>query len=163
QELRQEAIRRLTGTKGGRALLTRALMEAASPESTWGLARALAPFASQFEHASGGLLKQVAAYLESDDRRADPLLFLLRGIDGKLLREWLEGRALAFRKKKKYEAALLYLRLIARDPACSEDIRFELAATGLKLSDHSLPVESRTGDPALQQFARLLRTPQIDP
>jgi HEAT repeat protein len=163
RELKQEAITRLAQTKRGRDLLVKALLEASTPDAAWTLARTLSSFAGQFARFFGSLFKQASTYLEADDRRADPLLFLLREVDGKTFRDRLEVRALSFRKKKKYESALLYLRLMARDPACSEEVRFELAATGLRLSDRNLAIDSRHSDPALQQFARLLRSHEVDP
>ena len=60
-----------------------------------------------------------------------------------------------WRKKKEYATALLYLRLLARDPASGFPIRFELAACGLKVSGHDLAPEARAADPGLQQFANL--------
>ncbi len=62
---------------------------------------------------------------------------------------------LHWRKKKAYETALLYLRLLIRDPACGFPIRLELAACGLKVSGHDLSAEARASDPCLQQFATL--------
>src|SRR5205814_7525631 len=47
-------------------------------------------------------------------------------------------------------------------PAGSEDIRSELAATGLKLSAHDTAKEARAADPSLGQFARLLQNPAFD-
>jgi hypothetical protein len=67
------------------------------------------------------------------------------------------------RKKKAYAEALIYLRLLARDPACGEALRFEMAACGLKLSEHDLASEARTADPSLQQLARLVHSYDIDP
>src|SRR5262249_46226777 len=163
QSVREEALTRLCALKAGRSILLDALLEASTAEGAWNLARPVARFAGQYAKAFGRLFKQASNYLEADDRRADALLFLLRQIDAKSLRARLEHRAFDLRKKKRYEPALLYLRLMARDPACSEDVRFELAACGLKLSDHNLAVESRNSDPALQQFARLLRSDQIPP
>jgi hypothetical protein len=52
---------------------------------------------------------------------------------------------------------------LTRDPACGEALRFEMAACGLKASEHDLAVESRTADPSLQQFARLVRSHDVDP
>ena len=72
-------------------------------------------------------------------------------------------KALALRKKKNYNTALIYLRLLVRDPGCGEAIRFELAACGLRLSEHTHAVESRTADPCLDQFARLVHGHEIDP
>jgi hypothetical protein len=69
---------------------------------------------------------------------------------------------LALRKKKDFLGAVSYFRLLARDPACSEEIRFELAATGLKIANHDLAPEARQAEPSLGQFARLLQDQGFD-
>src|SRR5207302_1484874 len=101
--------------------------------------------------------------LEEADRRADALLFLLREVNPRELRDQLEERAVALRKKKRYATALIYLRLLARDPACGESIRQELAACGLKLSTKDVAAEARASDTCLQQFAILVHRHAVDP
>ena len=98
---------------------------------------------------------QVCDYLEANDRRADSLLFLLREADAAEVRQLLEDRAIYWRKKKGYENALLYLRLLIRDPSSGFPIRLELACCGLKVSRHDLSPEARASDPCLQQFTTL--------
>jgi hypothetical protein len=100
---------------------------------------------------------QACSSLEAGDRRADPLLYLLREAGPAELRERLEQRALSWRKKKAYPEALLYLRLLARDPACGFPVRLEQAACGLRVSPHELTPEARAADPCLQQFVNLLQ------
>ena len=80
---------------------------------------------------------------------------MLRESDAADLRDRLEQRALQHRKKKAYAAALTYLRLLGRDPACGFSIRLELAACGLKESGKDLASDSRGADPCLQQFVSL--------
>jgi HEAT repeat protein len=154
--LREQALARLTRLEQGRKALTKALLEAPSPDRVWLLARAQAPFVKDHPPAwRDTVFARACACLEAGDRRAEPLLFLLREADAAALRERLEERALALRKKKDYAAALLYLRLLARDPACGFPVRWELAACGLKVSSHELTAEARAADPCLQQFAIL--------
>jgi hypothetical protein len=108
------------------------------------------------------IFAKVCSYLEGGDRRADPLLFWLREAGFKELRDRLEERAVALRKKKQYATAMVYLRLLARDPACGEPVRIELAGCGLKVSSHGLDADARAGDPSLEQFAGLLHRHEID-
>ena len=110
-----------------------------------------------------GLFKQACAYLEAQDRRADALLFLLREADARNLRDRLEERALAQRKKKNYSGALIYLRLLTRDPACAETIRFEQAACSLRVSSKDLAADARASDLALHQFGGLLHRHETEP
>jgi hypothetical protein len=162
--LRQEVIKALGRIKRGRDALIRALLAADSPDDAWNLARTQIALKEGFAAGHKRRLFTLACeYLESEDRRADALLFLLREIDAKDLRDQLEERALDLRKKRKYALALMYLRLLGRDPACAESLRFEAAGCGLKNSQHDLAQESRSADPALQQFARLIHSHDIEP
>jgi HEAT repeat protein len=156
RSLRDGALARLTRLKQGQKALTAALLSAESAERAWLLVRAQAPFARKFPPQwREQVFAQVGAYLEANDRRADALLFLLREADAAELRQRLEERAIHWRKKKNYENALLYLRLLIRDPSSGFPIRLELACCGLKASPHDLAPEARASDPCLQQFATL--------
>jgi HEAT repeats len=154
--LREAALNYLAKLKHGRQALTTALLEAETPDQAWTLARTQVPLVGSYpEGWRDKVFGQACAYLEADDRRAEPLLFLLRETDGHDLRDRLEARALHWRKKKDYAQALHYLRLLARDPACGFPIRLELAACGLKVSGHDLSAEARANDPCLPQFVKL--------
>jgi HEAT repeat protein len=156
RSLRDGALARLTRLKQGQKTLTAALLEADSPDRAWMLARAQAPFARKYPPEwREKVFAQACKYLEANDRRADALLFLLREADAAELRQRLEERAVHWRKKKAYETALLYLRLLIRDPSSGFSIRLELACCGLKVSSHDLSPEARAGDPCLSQFATL--------
>jgi HEAT repeat protein len=155
--LRKEALTILARLKEGRKALLDGLIKAALPDPAWLLARTLASTAGELSpELRRRVLAEAQTRIEEGDRRADPLLFLLREADANALRDDLEERALALRKKKDYAAALNYLRLLTRDPACGPAVRFEAAACGVKLSGHDLTLDARTADPSLQQFAALV-------
>jgi HEAT repeat protein len=161
--LRDEALAALRSFPAGRETLLDKILTAASHDECWTLARAFAPTARQLTKAQRAkLLEHACDFHEHDDRRASPLWFLLREIDHDWTRDRLIDRAESLRQKKKYAEALGYYRLLAQDPACSEDTRFGLAATGLKLSGHDQAVEARQNDPALHQFGRLLQNPDFN-
>ena len=63
---------------------------------------------------------------------------------------------MAKRKKKDYETALKYLKLLARDPAVGFAVRLELALCGLKTSGKDVAGEARANDPCLRQFEHVL-------
>jgi HEAT repeat protein len=156
RSLRDAALARLTRLKQGQQALTTALLEADSPDRAWMLARPQAPFVRKYpQQWRERVFAQACKYLEANDRRADALLFLLREADAAELRQRLEERALQWRKKKAYDTALLYLRLLIRDPASGFPIRLELACCGLKVSPRDLAAEARANDPSLQQFSTL--------
>jgi hypothetical protein len=156
RSLRDGALARLTRLKQGQEALTAALLEADSPDEAWVLARAQAPFARKYPPQwREKVFAQTCEYLEANDRRAEALLFLLREADAAELRQRLEERAVHWRKKKAYETALLYLRLLIRDPSSGFSIRLELACCGQKVSSHDLSPEARSADPCLSQFATL--------
>jgi HEAT repeat protein len=155
--LRDEAIARLGRIDQGRRALAEALCEAHSVDQAWVVARALTPFASQVDPVlRKKLMTQALRYLEKGDRRADPLLAALKAADAAALRTALEKHAESQRKKKKYDTAIIFLRLLARDPACGAPLRMELAACNLKVSARDVNPEARAADPALQHFAALL-------
>jgi HEAT repeat protein len=162
--LRDEALKALARLKHGPQTLVRALVEAESVDRSWALARVQAPLVREYRpELRKTLFAQACDYLEKDDRRADAFLFLLREADPRGLRDQLADRATALRKKKKYAVALAYLRLLARDPACGEPIRQELAACGLKVSEKDLAADARASDPSLHQFAALQHRHAVDP
>ncbi len=161
--LREETLKALGGYGAGRAVVLEELLDASEVDRAWFLARALGPSAKEFSAGQRGkLFSRAAEYHDAEDRRAPALLFLLRETDHAWLRDRLEAKAQELRKKKKYAAAIGYFRLLVQNPACSEETRFELAATGLKESPHDVSAENRKNDPALNQFARLLQNPAFD-
>ncbi len=136
--------------------MTAALLDAPTADKAWPLARAQAPFAKDYpEKIRANVFTQACKHLGAGERRADPLLFLLREADAADLRERMERQAAAVRKKKGCADALPYLRWLGRDPACGLAIRLQLAACGLRVSGHDLAAEARTADPCLQQFVNL--------
>lgn len=154
--LREEALLRLSRLEYGRTALTKALLEAPTTDRAWPLAKVQASFVKDYPADwRDTVFAQVCAHLEAVDRRAEPLLFLLREADAADLRDRLEKRALTLRKKEDYPNALLYLRLLTRDPACGFPVRLEHAACGLKASSHDLAAEAREGDFCLHHFAHL--------
>lgn len=151
------ARRHLAKLDHGRKALGAALASADTLDGLWQLARSVAPFADGFpEKLRGELFAKTAKYIEADDHRYDPLLFLLREADAAGLRDRLFEQAVAKRKKKDYETALKYLKLVARDPAVGFPIRLELALCGLKLSGKEVAADARANDPSLRQFEHLL-------
>jgi HEAT repeat protein len=155
--LRNDALAHLGRLDAGRTALAEALLTADSADAAWTLARTQEPFVAGYDKAlRERLFAQARDYLMAGDRRADALLHLLRIADAPGLRDRLEESALALRKKKQYDKALVYLRLLTRDPACAAPTRLEAAACALKVSGRDLSAEARATDPALQQFARLI-------
>jgi hypothetical protein len=155
--VRDAARAALQRLKAGRKALVEAVLVAEGHDETWQLARAIAGFAKEVTPAARDqLADQAFAYLEVSDHRADPFLFLLREIDAGRLQERLVEKAVALRKKKKYDAALGYLKVVARDPAIGFVVRLELALCGLKVSAKELAPHARDDDPALRSLDTLL-------
>lgn len=161
--LRDTAINCLAKLDQGRKALTDALLKTESAEDAWTLARAQTGLVKDYSPAlRKQLLSHACEYLEEGDRRADALIHLLREADNRELRDQLEERALARRKKKDYATALIYLRLLGRDPSCAAAVRMELAGCGLKVSAKDLSGEGRNSDPCLQQFAGLIHSHEAE-
>jgi hypothetical protein len=161
--VRDAARARLQRAKHGRKAVVAALAGAESADDAWQLARVAAGFPDDLSPAARKELTELACdYLEADDHRADALLFLLRAADPAALQEKLLDRAVALRKKKKYDQALTYLKVLARDPAIGFAVRLELALTGLKVSAKELDPHARDADPALRSFDTLFQQdPQL--
>lgn len=156
RNLREDALTRLRALKSGRAVLTQWLFDSDTPDRAWALARAQAAVVN--EQPKGWrdkIFTQAAKYLDDGDRRNEAFFFLLREGDANDLRERVEAKADGYRKKKDYESALRYLRLLTRDPACGFATRFEAAACELKVSPHELAHESRAAHPGLRTLANL--------
>ena len=155
--LRDAARAKLANLEHGRKALADALVAAPTAEEMWPLARSVAPFVGTFPaKLRGELLDTACEHLEAGDHRVDPLLFLLREADATGLRDKVFERAVAKRKKKDYETALRYLKLLARDPAAGLPVRLELAMAGLKTSAKELAADSRAADRSLQQFEHVV-------
>jgi len=161
--LRDNALAALHELKAGRGALFAAMLEAATPDETWNLARGQAALAQKWSSAQRATVFARASKLhDADDRREDALWFILREADRAWLGSQLEARALALRKKKNFAASLAYWRLLTRDPAVGPQLRFELAATELKLSNHDATASVRETDVSLQNFNRLLQDAAFD-
>jgi hypothetical protein len=155
--LRDAARAKLAKLEHGRKALAAAVLKAGTADEMWQLARSVAPFVGTFpDKLRTEFFAHACRYLEADDHRSDPLLFLLREADAVGLRDRLHEQGVARRKKKDYETALKYLKLLARDPAIGFPVRLELAMCGLKLSGKDVAADARANDPSLRQFEHVL-------
>jgi HEAT repeat protein len=154
RNLRDLARSRLASLEHGRQALVKSVLASEAQEELWALVKLIAPFSKGVTgKLRGEVLARACKFLEDDDHRSDPLFFLLREADAPALREELFERAVARRKKKDYETALQYLKLLARDPSVGFDVRFELATVGLKLSAKNVAADARANDLCLRNFS----------
>jgi hypothetical protein len=158
RKYRGEVLARLANLSKGRKALAKPLRDAETAEEAWDLARVVAPFAKGDPKTWGDeLFAAVGKHLEANDRRVDPLLFVLREAGAAELRDRLEAKAAALLKKEDFEKAFIYYRAAGRDPASGYSIRLGLGLVGLKLSNKNLEAEARMHEPALHHFADLVR------
>lgn len=161
--LRDAAFAALSKLEHGRSALIEALLTAENSDRAWMLARAQAPYAQEYPtKLRQKVFQKACAYLDANDRRADPLLYLLRESSPGYLREQLHDRAVELRKKKDYSGALQYLKLLQRDTSLGFPVRLELAACGLKVSGKELAREMRENDPCLHHFALLAQQDEAE-
>ena len=99
----------------------------------------------------------LSKHLEANDKRVDPLLFVLREAGAAELRDRLEAKAAALLKKEDFEKAFVYYKAAGRDPASGFSIRLGLGLVGLKLSNKDLETEARMHEASLHHFADLIR------
>ncbi len=136
---REEVLAQLARTEHGRKQLAARLVEVETADAAWPLARALAPLAAADPDAwADELFPRAAKYLETGDRRADPLLFVLREGGAAGLRDRLAKKAAALVAKKAFGPARLLYHYVTRDPAAGFPYRMALAACGLKVSAKEL-------------------------
>lgn len=155
--LREAALKRLHQLDKGWPALWDALMNADTPDHAWQMARALVPIFRPEEANRKALFNKACEYLDSGDRRADAFFHVLRETNPADLKERIEDRALALRKRKDYGGALNYLKLLTRDPACGLPWRLERACCGLKTSTRDVSPEARAADHCLEEFVSLFR------
>ena len=154
--VREAAQARLAKLKAGRKAVLAALQGASHPDDTWFLARLAANFAGEIPPATRKeLVEQVCAHLLAGEPRADALLYLLKAADAGALQDDFLERAIALRKQKKYEAALGFLKVLARDPSVGFAVRLELAFCGVRISGKELDPHARDADACLRNFATL--------
>ena len=151
------ARKKLSKLEHGRERLGGAILEAKTADEAWQLARSVASFAAEFpEKLRESIFARAGKYIETGDHRVDPLLFLLREVDSTKLRDRLFEQAISLRKKKDYDAALKYLKVLTRDPSAGYAIRLEAALCGLKKSVKEIAADSRGNDPCLRLFEQTL-------
>ena len=148
--LREAACALAAKSKPGQKALIESLLGEKNYDYSWNLARLLAGFIQEFgKWWHGSILKQLHDLIETGDRNADPLLFLMRESDAAVLNDALREKAQELRKKKKYQEASAYLKILTRDAGCPLDTKLELGCCLLKLSSRELGADARHGDPAL--------------
>ena len=158
RKYRDEVLAKLAGLAKGRKALAKPLRDAATADEAWALAKVIAPFAKGDPKTwAEELFAVTCKHLEANDRRADPLLFVLREAGAVELRDRLEAKAAGLKKKDDFERGLLFYKAAARDPSAGFSIRLGLATCGLKVSKKALEAEARAHDPSLHHFADLIR------
>jgi HEAT repeat protein len=156
--VRDASRAKLKQLKAGRKLLVHALLETEGHDDAWQLARTVVSFKAELTSASReSILATACKYLEKGDHRTDAMLFVLREIDAAALQEKLLERGIELRKKKKYDAAMTYLKAVARDPSIGFDARLEIALNGLKVSTKEMDPHDRDNDPCLRSFDTLFQ------
>ena len=160
RNLRERSLTLLAATEHGRAALSRATREAETAEQAWSLVRRR-PRLSRTPRQTGGRIVRASRPLPGSRRPPGrpALIFAARGGPGRPARP-SGKRAAHWRKKKHYPAALLYLRLLARDPACGFANRLELACCTLKHSARELGAEDRADRPGPAPVRRPAATPR---
>ncbi|QEL18183.1 HEAT repeat domain-containing protein [Limnoglobus roseus] len=158
RSVRDTARSRLQKLKSGRKALVKGLIESQGHDETWQFARTIATFGKELTpSARTEIFETTCAYLEKSDHRTDPFLFVLREIDAGELQDKLVEQAVGLRKKKKYDAAMTYLKAVARDPSVGFAVRLEIALNGLKVSRKEADPHSRESDPCLRNFDTLFQ------
>lgn len=100
--------------------------------------------------------RTLAKLVDGDQSTQQAYAFLLRRIAPETLQKTAIDKAKALKKKKDYDAALKYLRLVSGTELFSDDAKYEMAGVRLKQSRKDLSELHRRSDPALSLWSGLI-------
>jgi len=160
---REAAVEALQHNPAAAPLLLKRLETETDPNRLWTLARILDHHPQALKPATvKRLVARVLRHLEHDDRRAEPLAYLLgrtapEPFDGALIK-----RALAAKRKGRFAEAHRMLALLLRGDSPPPEAIYQSAVVALKLSPKAIARSKRHADPCLDRFDRLVGNAEIN-
>jgi hypothetical protein len=177
--IRDLAAESLTNVPSSREVLFERMMRDTDADRLWLFARILRPHAAAIApEQSRRLAERAVRLLDTEDRRYEPILFLLCGAAPHVARVALLHRARRKKRARQLDEAARTLRLLERNELFDAEVRYELAVVLWKLTGHAKPEprgDGRAADPALdlflglvperdlELFERLRREPALSP
>lgn len=99
--------------------------------------------------------------LVTDDRVWEPLLYLVRHWDPKMMYGWLMEEAGRFKKARQYAEAEACLRPLTRGDHFDSEARYELALAGIKTARSKGATSSPAASSCVELFKQLIRDPSF--
>ncbi len=103
------------------------------------------------------VFERAAAMLLADDRIWEPLLYVVRHHDPKLMYNWLMEESLKLRKARKYSDAENLLKPLSRGDHFDSEARFALALSGIKATRTRQGAPAAGGNHSFELFRQLVR------
>jgi hypothetical protein len=154
---REHALAALQRNPAAVPLLVRRIKAEEDPDRLRTFARALEPHAADLKTAPRhALSKLLLGYLEADDRRAEPLAYLLRHVAATELDDALLRRAQRLTARARFAEANRILRVLVRGGSASADAIYQASVVALKVSTKRLDRHERHADACLDLLDRLL-------
>ncbi|HZI93339.1 MAG TPA: HEAT repeat domain-containing protein [Patescibacteria group bacterium] len=97
--------------------------------------------------------------LTVDDRIWEPMLYVVRHHDPKIMYAWLMDEAARFKKARKYTEAEACLRPLTRGDHFDSEARYELALAGIRAARSRGGISSSAAFSSIDLFKQLVRDP----
>lgn len=146
-------------------LLVEALLECDSVHRGWGLAHILKRHVARLRKpVVKKIFERALRSLTADDRMWEPLLYVVRHHDPKLMYDWLMDASARFKKARKYAESEACLKPLTRGDHFDSEARYALALAGLRAarSRKSSPVTSGNAMDLVRQLVRDPDFPLVD-
>ncbi len=157
-QIRDRAAASLVQIRSSTPLLAKTLRKGADADTMWTAARVLK---SQGRPLKTPLVRVLSArladWLGKGDRRAEPLLHLMRHVDPKRLEVDLLSRARRAKSARRFGEAITYLMPLTRIEPPPTEALIELAVARIALSTKDLALDARRRDEGLALLERLVR------
>jgi HEAT repeat protein len=155
--IRDLAAESLCWLDSARNILLDSLLKENNPERARFLSRILRPHSTKFRkdqvNRVGDALKK---HLKTGSPLQESMIYLLKIRSPDFLHEIILGRAVEFKKRKKYTEAVQALQLLQRSEHFNVDGQYVLGVCLLKMSKRNLNKATRESDPCLDVFRKLL-------
>jgi HEAT repeat protein len=128
----------------------------------WAIAHILKRHAARLRlRAVRGVFEKAVEALVSDERIWEPLLYVVRHHDPKLMYDWLMEEAARFKKARKYSQAEACLRPLSSGDHFDSEARYALALAGVKAARLRGGLAARNAGNPADLFRQLVRDPSF--
>lgn len=160
--LREAASEALARIPEASNLLIEDLLDCDDVHRAWALAHILRQHVARLRRpAVRGVFDRAVRALCADDRLWEPLLFVVRHHDPRLMYDWLMEEAARLKKARRYGEAESCLKPLTRGDHFDSEARYALALAGIRAARSRGAGSSAGGASALDLFRQLVRDPSF--